>query len=68
METDMKAGLCDSCVHRRLIVNDRGSAFVICLLSESDHRYQKYPRLPVLQCGGFEDKSTMKSRKAPQDA
>jgi hypothetical protein len=34
--------------------NDRGSVFLLCLLSRTDARYPKYPRLPVLRCEGYE--------------
>jgi hypothetical protein len=30
--------------------------FYQCLLSGSDARYPKYPRLPVLRCSGYEEK------------
>jgi hypothetical protein len=52
------AGLCDGCAHRRLISNTRGSEFVMCergLAGEAG--YAKYPRLPVLECPGFELRS-----------
>ena len=47
-------GLCGDCVHGRRIQSDRGSVFYQCQLSFSDSRFEKYPRLPVLQCGGYE--------------
>ncbi len=48
------AGLCNSCRFCRLITNQRGSVFTLCLLSRVDKRFDKYPRLPVLDCSGFE--------------
>jgi hypothetical protein len=48
------AGLCAVCVHAHVIRNDRGSRFYLCRLSSTDPRFPKYPRLPVLQCSGFE--------------
>jgi hypothetical protein len=54
----MKAGLCDSCVHQKLIKNTRGSTFNLCELSKTDKRFPKYPRLPVLQCSGYVSDST----------
>ena len=48
----MRAGLCDSCVHQKLIRNTRGSTFSMCLRSRSDERYPKYPRVPVESCPG----------------
>jgi len=49
-----KIGLCQSCSNVRVIKNERGSVFYLCRLSESDLRFQKYPRLPVLSCDGYE--------------
>jgi len=34
--------------------SDRGSTFFLCQRSASDARFPKYPRLPVLQCVGFD--------------
>jgi hypothetical protein len=48
------AGLCDNCAHQRLIRNTRGSSFSLCERSQSDPAYPKYPRLPVLECAGWE--------------
>jgi hypothetical protein len=50
----MKAGLCDSCRHQKLIRNTRGSTFSMCERSKTDARYPKYPRLPVKSCEGWE--------------
>jgi len=50
----MKAGLCDSCRHQKLIRNTRGSTFSMCERSKTDDRYAKYPRLPVERCPGWE--------------
>ncbi len=50
----MKAGLCDSCRHQKLIHNTRGSTFSMCERSKTDERYPKYPRLPVVECEGWE--------------
>ncbi len=47
-----RVGLCVRCVHVRVTRNDRGSAFFLCRLSESDPRYPRYPRLPVVRCEG----------------
>jgi hypothetical protein len=47
------AGLCAACRHARPVASARGSTFVLCDLSVSDARFPKYPRLPVVRCGGF---------------
>ncbi len=48
------AGLCDNCRHCKSVTSPRGSVFRLCLLHESDARFAKYPRLPVLRCSGYE--------------
>ena len=50
------AGLCDSCNHQRIVRNTRGSSFSLCERSREDERYDKYPRLPVVRCPGFEER------------
>jgi hypothetical protein len=47
-------GLCATCRHARVIQSAHGSTFYLCRLSETDPRFPKYPRLPVLRCSGFE--------------
>jgi hypothetical protein len=54
-----RVGLCADCRHVRRIESDRGARFYLCQLSASDPSFPKYPRLPVLQCSGYE-------RKAPR--
>jgi hypothetical protein len=52
--TRVPTGLCDSCVHQKVVRNTRGSAFSMCLRSRSEpDRYPKYPRLPVRACVGY---------------
>ena len=58
-ETDHRAaaphaGLCGACGHARKVVSDRGSTFLRCRRADGDPRFPRYPRLPVLQCAGFE--------------
>jgi hypothetical protein len=48
------AGLCDTCRHQRLIHNTRGSTFSLCERSRTDPDYPRYPRLPVVECPGYE--------------
>ena len=52
----VRAGLCDSCVHQKLIRTGRGSVFSMCLRSKTDERFPKYPRIPVERCPGYERK------------
>jgi hypothetical protein len=48
------AGLCDTCVHQRLVHTTRGSEFSLCERSRTDPAYPRYPRLPVTRCAGHE--------------
>jgi hypothetical protein len=48
------AGLCDSCAFQRKVPNTRGSTFSLCSRSRKDPSYPRYPRLPVLDCAGYE--------------
>jgi hypothetical protein len=51
------AGLCDRCRHQRIVRNTRGSSFSLCELSKTQpDEFPRYPRLPVLECRGFEPK------------
>jgi len=49
-----RAGLCDTCRHQRLVPNTRGSTFSLCERSRTDPAYPRYPRLPVVECPGYE--------------
>ena len=49
-----EVGLCAECVHGRRIVSGKGSEFWRCAKSETDPRFPKYPRLPVVRCDGYE--------------
>jgi len=48
------AGLCDSCAHQRAVHTTRGSEFSLCERSRTDPAYPRYPRIPVLECRGWE--------------
>lgn len=50
--SDDPVGLCRTCVHAAL-VRTRRSVFWRCGLSDTDTRFERYPRLPVLQCSGW---------------
>ena len=47
------AGLCANCLYARRIESTTGSVFLLCQLSQTDARFPKYPRLPVLSCSGY---------------
>jgi len=50
-------GLCGACLHVRRTGNARRSIFWLCERSLTDAGYPRYPRLPVLECPGFERRS-----------
>jgi len=50
----LKIGLCADCRFMKKMESDRGSIFYMCQLSATDPSYPKYPRLPVLQCAGYD--------------
>ncbi len=49
-----RVGLCADCQFMRRIESDRGSIFYLCQRSATDPSFPKYPRLPVLECTGYE--------------
>jgi hypothetical protein len=53
-----RGGLCDSCEHQQIVRNTRGSSFSQCLRSRTDPAYPRYPRLPVLDCPGHEQRTS----------
>lgn len=55
---DRRVGLCAGCAHASRVVSARGSVFWRCGLAERDPAFEKYPRLPVLVCGGYRCKPT----------
>ena len=48
-------GLCAACRHARMQETARGSRFWRCLRADTDPRFERYPRLPVRECAGYED-------------
>jgi hypothetical protein len=53
MESGSRVGLCFTCRHARRVPTPRAQ-FWLCELSKSDPAYDRYPRLPVLSCAGYE--------------
>jgi len=47
-------GLCAACRHVRIVQSAHGSTFYLCRLAETDARFARYPRLPVMKCAGYE--------------
>jgi hypothetical protein len=51
-QTDSESGQCGLCQHVRIIRNGR-SDFFLCERSVDDDQYPRYPRLPMVGCGGY---------------
>jgi hypothetical protein len=60
---DPRVGLCADCVHSDVVESGRGSRFYRCRLSETDPRFARYPRLPVLACAGYEEAQAERREK-----
>ena len=50
-------GLCDSCLHQRLVPNTSRFGLLALRASRDDPAYPRYPRLPVAACPGHEERS-----------
>ncbi len=50
-----RVGLCWACRYARRVHSDRGSLFYLCQRSFTDKRFATYPKLPVIECVGFEN-------------
>jgi len=60
-------GLCDRCVHQRVVHSGRGSVFSLCERSFTDPRYPKYPRVPVGSCPGFTPRQGAEPQPPPRE-
>jgi hypothetical protein len=54
MTAEPPPGLCGDCRRARILTSSGGAAYYQCLKAETDPRYEKWPRLPVLSCAGHE--------------
>ena len=52
-DRDASVGLCLTCRHSRRVPAPRAT-YWLCELAATDPRFEKYPRLPVLSCPGYE--------------
>jgi len=50
-----RVGLCAGCLHARRVGAPR-AVYWMCRRALTDPRYEKYPRLPVLECPGYEER------------
>jgi hypothetical protein len=48
-----RIGLCLTCRHARKVPAPR-ALYWLCGLSATDPRFERYPRLPVVRCDGYE--------------
>ena len=53
IEPSDPGGLCERCRHSRQVPTPR-SVFWLCERSATDPSFDRYPRLPVRSCRGFE--------------
>jgi hypothetical protein len=54
MTAEPPPGLCADCRRARALTSSGGNTFYQCLRAETDPRYPKWPKLPVLSCPGYE--------------
>ena len=54
MMPPMIRSLCETCSQKKDVVSGNGSRFLLCLLSQRDRRFAKYPSQPVIGCEGYE--------------
>ena len=60
-----RASLCDYCRHQQLVPNTRGSVFSLCRRSRTEpERFPRYPRLPVVECPGYEESEVLTAPEA----
>lgn len=55
-ELGAEPGLCEACQHPKLNQTRRGTVYLRCARAQWDSRLPRYPRLPVTQCPGFEQR------------
>lgn len=48
-------GLCATCVYAKLNETRRGTAYLRCTRAAWDPSLFRYPRLPVVECPGYEE-------------
>jgi hypothetical protein len=58
-------GLCATCQHVKPTATKRGSVFYLCLRSQTDASFRKYPPLPVVQCRGYEPQTEAQAPQPP---
>ena len=61
----LQVGLCADCRYMKKIKSTRESIFYLCQRSATDSTFPRYPRLPVLQCRGYEQKDDPSAMEEP---
>jgi hypothetical protein len=61
----MTESLCESCAHLREVISGKGSRFLLCLLSQSDKRFPRYPPQPVVRCDGYKARPNGDEKNQP---
>ena len=64
--SESEVGLCFTCRHARIVPTPR-HRYWMCQLSFTDARFDKYPRLPVLACDGYEAKAPGQEKQDPRE-
>ena len=55
--SDVTSGLCAQCAFVRVNQTRRGPTYVRCTRASWDERLVKYPRLPVISCLGYQERT-----------
>ncbi len=61
---DETVGLCATCRHARPVPAPRAT-YWLCARAATDARFVKYPRLPMLECPGYERGAAEERRGEP---
>ena len=59
-------GLCFTCRHSRAVTTPR-ARYWLCRLAARDPRFEKYPRLPMLSCPGYEPREEARAPGADEE-
>ena len=50
------SGLCALCKHVKLVAAAHDNVYILCGLHKTNPQFEKYPRLPVFKCSGYEER------------
>ncbi len=63
--SEASPGLCATCRHAQRVETPR-AVYWLCRLSFTDPRFDKYPRLPVRACDGYERSEPEEPKPLPE--